>query len=564
MNPNTQGQGINDRTKFRQEYLNTLHREANNIQKNYNANVVFKKTGESPAVNTDDRTITEKLQDLESVKGELRGWLLKSGILRGSQANAFVQSADEDQLEWCLTHKDFIERDFKARDVPAQVFSSYIYALIVRELETEGVNYGLQESTGREILGTAYSIYQKPADLPDNDDLSDLNNGLSQMLIQFPQLSRNIQETLRRVGVLQEQIDEMDSMSYADRNAFLNHSISKDELRGELEQLFLAQHANDENRCAVILEKLDEMLSKPETQSGETQTEEQEDKVGGGGEPKKPRKPRNPREPPSPIPEMPVRELTPTEFYNASLAEKRAFLQEKQRKGEIDASYHLNRTGEAKLNKIYNTWFHATNEKEFNERNPSRPPTGRTDMESEQSGYGLKSRKRMSGRGINMKKMDKVFEPEPKPYTQLGNLLIDKRKLGNNILYLKKPYQDHAHREIPSQKISNKMTDIVKNLMIKRQPEYGDLEGLGFDEKHLLRKIVNHSKLDISVPNPNKNQEEKENDRFDILKGEIIAGNDNTKIAKELKLMIVKFLHLGKIPKREAHEILLELASMGI
>lgn len=60
-----------------------------------------------------------------------------------------------------------------------------------------------------------------------------------------------------------------------------------------------------------------------------------------------------------------------------------------------------------------------------------------------------------------------------------------------------------------------------------------------------------------------KGEGEQEEDRFNILRGEIIAGNDSPKIAKEFKVMLMKFMNEGRIPKRQANEILQELLALG-
>ncbi len=61
-----------------------------------------------------------------------------------------------------------------------------------------------------------------------------------------------------------------------------------------------------------------------------------------------------------------------------------------------------------------------------------------------------------------------------------------------------------------------------------------------------------------------KSDEEKEMDRFNILSGGIQAGNNNKALVKEFKLMVVKFMNAGRIPRRQAQEILVDIASMGL
>ena len=56
---------------------------------------------------------------------------------------------------------------------------------------------------------------------------------------------------------------------------------------------------------------------------------------------------------------------------------------------------------------------------------------------------------------------------------------------------------------------------------------------------------------------------EKEMNRFHILKGEIIAGNDSSQIAREFKGLLIKLMRQGRVPRREGNEILEELLHLG-
>ena len=51
--------------------------------------------------------------------------------------------------------------------------------------------------------------------------------------------------------------------------------------------------------------------------------------------------------------------------------------------------------------------------------------------------------------------------------------------------------------------------------------------------------------------------------RFEILKGEILAGNDNKEMVREFKVMLLRFMNNGRIPRRQGQEILTDLASIG-
>jgi hypothetical protein len=58
----------------------------------------------------------------------------------------------------------------------------------------------------------------------------------------------------------------------------------------------------------------------------------------------------------------------------------------------------------------------------------------------------------------------------------------------------------------------------------------------------------------------NTDEEKKDLDRFTLLRGELIAGNNSDKLVKELRSLIVKFLNTGRIHKAEGMNLLQELS----
>jgi hypothetical protein len=56
------------------------------------------------------------------------------------------------------------------------------------------------------------------------------------------------------------------------------------------------------------------------------------------------------------------------------------------------------------------------------------------------------------------------------------------------------------------------------------------------------------------------NTDEEENKRFELLKGEYIAGNNNPKVISELRKLVVKMMNDGRIRKNQGVELLMELS----
>ena len=88
---------------------------------------------------------------------------------------------------------------------------------------------------------------------------------------------------------------------------------------------------------------------------------------------------------------------------------------------------------------------------------------------------------------------------------------------------------------------------------------------LSESEKRHIHNIVSHSHIDhISVPKPDLSKDEQDLHRFQVLKGELCSGNSSKEAIKGLKHLIVRLLSTGKLPKRQASEALVELASLDL
>ena len=52
-------------------------------------------------------------------------------------------------------------------------------------------------------------------------------------------------------------------------------------------------------------------------------------------------------------------------------------------------------------------------------------------------------------------------------------------------------------------------------------------------------------------------------DDFELMKGEIMAGNDNKDMIKKFKILLMKLSNTQQLPKSQVRDILFDLTSMG-
>jgi hypothetical protein len=117
----------------------------------------------------------------------------------------------------------------------------------------------------------------------------------------------------------------------------------------------------------------------------------------------------------------------------------------------------------------------------------------------------------------------------------------------------------------PSKKVSTQFSKIVKDMIGGKVPSDEDLSGLSTLEREYLHKVSKKANIEdkFAVATPSKDQYEKDIHSFEVMRGEIVAGNDNQEMIKKFKLLIMKLSRSGSLPKNEVSEILSELAELG-
>ncbi len=203
-------------------------------------------------------------------------------------------------------------------------------------------------------------------------------------------------------------------------------------------------------------------------------------------------------------------------------------------------------------------------------RGPARPPPEEVSGSSTPAPGGAppgSEGRGMRGRGIGRRKKTAVERSDgytkPTSYKQFGRYLVNHHKLNDGILMIKSP-SGAGVKDIPTEAITHRLAVVMKHMAMGQKPPLEDYDRLTADEKSKLHKISKHSRVEgYGIPNPQKSSDESEMDRFSILRGEMVAGNDSSTIAKEFKMLLMKFMREGRVPRRQGNEILEELLRMG-
>jgi hypothetical protein len=191
------------------------------------------------------------------------------------------------------------------------------------------------------------------------------------------------------------------------------------------------------------------------------------------------------------------------------------------------------------------------------------PAGGATDLADALTGNGMR------GRGLGRSKPKTPVEKsdgyeKPVQYTQFGRYLIHHPKLKQGILQLKTP-KGGAIKALPTEYLTPRLKETMLTLVGNGSPSLEQFDRLTADEKEKLHHITKHSQYEkVSIPRGHMDKEDQMLHKFTILKGELLAGNNSKQLLKEFKSMLIKFVEEGRIPRRQANEILIELAKEGM
>lgn len=171
---------------------------------------------------------------------------------------------------------------------------------------------------------------------------------------------------------------------------------------------------------------------------------------------------------------------------------------------------------------------------------------------------------KISGKGLATPTMPKKNR-QKLGFCPFGKYIIDVIGLDDDVISIRSSSKAPIP-SIPRQRVSKRVSSVLKTIAGGGMPSYEDIGELKNDEKKFLNKVLKTARLSdkIKVPNPDKSKEDAEMERFNILKGQIIAGNDSSELIKEFKGLLVKYKKEGRLPSREVNEILSELLLIGL
>ena len=569
-----------DAKKIRDEHLANLALEASNNQLNQNASLMLKNTGRSSLL-PDQNTPTDKYATEEGKKQLVRDFLSGNNIMNAFNAEEVIQRLTPSQIRFFDQYKDYIKKDFKGKQVPVEVFVNYLIKLQRKEAETQGVEYNLQQVSGGGLLLQLSNQWINPAQenalqtaisqsgMPPRARamLQENLNQLNRLLLTDAEMAKAQTFVLdTRTRVLQENSDILSAFPQPEQ---LIYAIMDKDFASAIDITQLPAGLIDSSH------DLKDFIRRNDPAPEEEPEEEPEefDAPPGFGEFSAPAKKYDPFGGPSSPSTLTTKEagsweggdwgssastaeappyattrprtkktkLLPTDDFNAfSVDQKIGYLESLSPNiiSQISdaAGQNYGAVPENRLGDWYRRAYITL----------SGNATG-----SGIKGKGLVKRKTPAERSNGYEK--------PKPYRQFGRYLVHAPKLEEGILMIKTPAGAKI-KDLPSQHITPELKKVLRVMAKGEQPSFAHCQGLGVEDQSKLHHIIRHSQFGMELPD---RDEDKEINQFEILKGEIEAGNDNKELIKKFKGMLIRFTREGRIPRREANQVLEELLHLG-
>ncbi len=156
---------------------------------------------------------------------------------------------------------------------------------------------------------------------------------------------------------------------------------------------------------------------------------------------------------------------------------------------------------------------------------------------------------------VKVKKgIEDIKEPH---YVEFGKFIIHMDFLNANIFLVK--YKSYAPTKLKRRKVSDLFVSILQDVINNKSINYELISNLKETEKDLFNSLMKSSGVDkVLKYNAKKTEDnaEKLKNKFNIIRGSIIAGNDNPENKEDLIIIVKKLYQLKEIDNEKMNNIL--------
>lgn len=163
------------------------------------------------------------------------------------------------------------------------------------------------------------------------------------------------------------------------------------------------------------------------------------------------------------------------------------------------------------------------------------------------------------GSGIKPNKENETYSR----YREFGRYFIHVPSLAKCMMNIKYPSRI-AIADLPPRFVSQPFISMVENILDTGIWDKGQFNKLSEEEQDYFITVARKCEFDTTIGMGIRltKKESKDYERFELLKGTVVAGNNSPEVLNELKSYILRFLNDGRLPKRVGHDLLYEISCL--
>ena len=144
---------------------------------------------------------------------------------------------------------------------------------------------------------------------------------------------------------------------------------------------------------------------------------------------------------------------------------------------------------------------------------------------------------------------------------KLGRYTINTRKLADGVIQIRSAKGGAVHR-FPSTSVSDAVASALRKIVGGGALSFDEIAGLSESERRYLHDVATHSGIPHNLPQP-KDAQSAQSDRFIVLRGELVAGNDSPELVREFKGLLLKMIATNQLPRAQAYATMTDLLALG-
>ena len=150
-------------------------------------------------------------------------------------------------------------------------------------------------------------------------------------------------------------------------------------------------------------------------------------------------------------------------------------------------------------------------------------------------------------------------------YIPFGKYLLSLKQLQKN-KFLLRTKSKNTVLSFKTLTLTRKTKAIVQKLLQDLEVSFDEIDSLNECEKNDIDTIISKTDIDtrLRVPNTKRSKLEKDLNKFNVLRGSIIAGNDNVELLKDFRRLLLSLTNENYISKKECNDVLMELLKLNI